>query len=176
MGKNETKNRRCWKSESTFKRFYAKGIINENNLDELNHDTSIIVWLNFDNRFLELFIDFCKYGFLYELRLSVAFKISHNLLSPTQLRDLRRKIIEFLCMKGVLYSIELQMLRAKKICPPNFHPFTHTDYDLQLWKWLLNGVGLSHLLCSPYHSQLDRWNPKHPSYSSIWLFCNSLTL
>ena len=33
MGINETLKRRCWKSESTFKKFYDKDIINGNNLD-----------------------------------------------------------------------------------------------------------------------------------------------
>ena len=32
---NEIMERRCWKSESTFKKFYDKDIIDENNLDSI---------------------------------------------------------------------------------------------------------------------------------------------
>ena len=42
MGINEIMKRGCWKSESTFKNFYDKDIINDNNSDELNYEEGVI--------------------------------------------------------------------------------------------------------------------------------------
>ena len=52
-----------------------------------------------------------KYGLIYELHLSVALNISYSLLSAAELRGGITKTTKYLHMNGILYSIELQMLR-----------------------------------------------------------------
>ena len=43
MGINENMKRGCWKSESTFKKFYYKDIIHDNNSDTLNYEEGVII-------------------------------------------------------------------------------------------------------------------------------------
>ena len=43
MGINEIMKRGCWKSESTFKNFYDKDIITDNNSDKLNYEEDVII-------------------------------------------------------------------------------------------------------------------------------------
>ena len=40
---NEIMRRGYWKSESTFKMFYDKDIINEINLDKLNYEANVVI-------------------------------------------------------------------------------------------------------------------------------------
>ena len=91
MGITEIMKRGCWKSESTFKNLYDKDTINDDS-DKLNYESlkynSILIKKNF---YKELFMEFWKYGFIYELHLSVALKISYSLLSAAELRGVITK-------------------------------------------------------------------------------------
>ena len=87
MGINKTMKRGCWKSESTFKNFYDQDRIS-NDSDKLIYE-SVIIKFNFDKKnfiYKELFMEFWKYGIIYELYLSVALNISHSQFSPAELR------------------------------------------------------------------------------------------
>ena len=43
IGMNEIMKRGCRKSESTFKKFYDKDIINDNNSDKLNYKEGVLI-------------------------------------------------------------------------------------------------------------------------------------
>ena len=50
MGTNKIMKRGCWKSESTFKNFYDKDIINDNDSDKLNYEEGVIISLKFGKK------------------------------------------------------------------------------------------------------------------------------
>ena len=43
MGINEIMKKRCWKSESIFKNFYDKDIINDNDSNKLDYEEGVII-------------------------------------------------------------------------------------------------------------------------------------
>ena len=75
-------------------------------------------------------------------------------------------------MKGVLDSIELRMLRRADYMPTHFP----AQYEIltafrSCKRVTLQGCyALSDSLLSLAFA--TRWNPKHSSYISTWLFCN----
>ena len=62
--------------------------INDNNSDKLNFEEGVTINRILVKKFIykELFMEFWKYGFIYELLLSVALNISFSLLSTAELQ------------------------------------------------------------------------------------------
>ena len=58
IGINKIMKRVCWKSESTFKKFYDKDIINDNNSDKLNYEEGVIILFRKNFVYKELFMEF----------------------------------------------------------------------------------------------------------------------
>ena len=85
------------------------------------------------------------------------------------------KTTEYLRMKSVLDSIELQMLRRAEymrerdiLRESHVHSYETQSVRVGSIEW---GAGWADSLLSLAFA--TRWNPKHPSYVSIRLFCNS---
>ena len=85
------------------------------------------------------------------------------------------KTTEYLRMKGVLDSVELRMLRrADYMRERNIlgesHVYSYGTPSVLHIGW---EIGRADSLLSLAFA--TRWNPKHPSYVSIRLFCNSIS-
>ena len=106
--------------------------------------------------------------------MSVALNISYSLLSTAELWDGILKTTEYLCMMGVFDSMELRMLRRAgyvSALSPVFHPILcGLRFMAVMWtcECMRSLYTLSHSLFSLVFA--TRWNQKHPSYVSIWLF------
>ena len=50
IGTNKIMKRGCWKGESTFKNFYDKDIINDNDSDKLNYEEGVVISLKFGKK------------------------------------------------------------------------------------------------------------------------------
>ena len=116
---------------------------------------------------LQLFIEFWKYGFIYELHVSVALNILFSLLSGAEVRggitkqQLSHK--ENFGFHGVANAKESRL--SDQPIPTNlliltvFHSCKHVTPE-----------GYCTLVVSTLFSIRNLWNPKHPSYVCIRLF------
>ena len=83
------------------------------------------------------------------------------------------KTTDYLHMKAVLDSIVFQMLRRGDDML-NTHSFLTDWYSDCVLCWS-SPRNLCFLTVSPPSAPKRPWNPKHPSYVSTWLLCNSFT-
>ena len=101
-------------------------------------------------------------------------QVSLYLLQHTRRSDKIYKTTEYLRMKSVLDSIELRMLRrADYMRERNIlgesHVYSYRTPSVSHIGW---EIGWADSLLSLAFA--TRWNPKHPSYVSTQLFCNSI--